>query len=376
MVKPPLEGNHRPYIKIDNQIPNGTGQVDKDDVETIDSCTSQGACAFPVFVTRYATVQILGTASDPVAGIKSFSVSVTKMPENNVLFSIHSAASLDPKGRAASEMGFVGGDGAGGMGLKIPIQFTASSFYVEVVAEATNFENNSNKLIIDYTPLDPVTASISVSPTTIDRFGQSTLKFGANNATGVSLIPNIATPSSTIFVSPPTTTTYYLTASQPFHSNTVGFPNPPPMPGQTLHPGSAHAQATLTVNQPPAPVANPATVIFYLQRQQVSPPDGGSAPIPYANTFGVLGAVGTITQLQNINAYPVYFLNAGHLSSECFVDSSATTVLNPNQSTTQAQMHDIFGSESPQFPTTILACVAAGSTPPNLVALSVTYTHQ
>ena len=88
-------------------------------------------------------------------------------------------------------------------------------------------------------PIDPPTATFSASPETIDKGKSSTLKWNTTDATSVFISPGIGTvkASGTRTVSPSSTTTYTLTASNSVKTVkvtakvTVRKPTPPPISG-------------------------------------------------------------------------------------------------------------------------------------------------
>jgi hypothetical protein len=360
------QGDHRPSINIGNLV-LVTGAVDKPSVETIDSCTAAGACAFAVFTTRYTKVQLTGKASDPVAGIKSLKLTATS--GGQTLFTFSSTNTLTSSGRGPSEQGFVGSDNASSFGVLSPIEFVASNV-VEVVLEATNFENNTNKLIVDYNPVDPVQAAISLEPPTINLGQKAALHVSGSPQSSWTINPPTALVPWAIEVSPPATTTYSLTVTQPFQVAKVGFPDPPPATTQKVYPTSKTVSATLTVRQPPPPVANPADLLFYLRLQPFGP---ATINASWAETFGVL-ANGAVVKIKNQNAFPIALVADGHNSDECYSTPGAAVTLAPLQTTTAAQIADLYKTAT-AFPRPIIACAQAGASPPQLLAVIVTYTH-
>jgi hypothetical protein len=128
-------------------------------------------------------------------------------------------------------------------------------------------------------------------------------------------------------------------------------------------------------NYPPPQVPNsgPQTTLFYLGQQITSPTDtmpNGA----WANTFGVL-ARGKVLEIQNQNAFAVELVVDNHSTAECFKDTSATVVLGPKATTTPAQLAQIF-TLGPNFPRPIVACAYAGTSPPQLLAFTITYQPQ
>ena len=366
LIVPSTDGDHRPHLTITNGL-FGDGTVDKADVETIDSCTAMGGCAFPVFATRYTKVQLSGKASDPIAGIKSLSVTVTQAGQ--VLYSVQSTNVPDASGKVPSEMGFIGTDNAGGFGVVKPIEFVVSN-YVTVTVDATNFENHSNRLVVEYQPQDPVQASISFTPSQIDRGQIATLNISGSPQSSLSIQPPVAIVPYAIGVSPPVTTTYTLTVTQMFPTATASFPNPPPATGAVSHPTSKSVSATLTVKQPPMPTANPAQLLFYLQLQ---PLGLGGTNAAWTNTFGV-AASGAVTAIENQGPYDIELIADGSTSDDCFSGSTSTVKLAPHQTTTAAELAQLYGTNT-GFPRPMLACAYAGASPPPLLAVNVTYTH-
>jgi len=264
-IVPSVRGEHRAFISLGSQV-SDAGALDKSEVETLDSCSAAGGCAFAVHVTRYTKVRLVGKAVDDIAGIKTLKLAISRGA--TVLMTNQVSHSISANGKAPGQFGFAGSDNSGGFGVLAPIEFVASD-YTTVVVEVMNFEGNVNKLIVDYTPHDPVTASISVSPAEISPGEQAFLSISGSPASSFVISPPIALVPWPIPVSPSVTTTYALTVTQPFPSVKVGFPNPPPAVGQTVHPTSKTVTATLKVKQPPPPSANPATLTFYLQLQPV-----------------------------------------------------------------------------------------------------------
>jgi hypothetical protein len=339
MISPSVEGSHRPYITLNNPVASD-GAVDKTSVETLDTCTDSGyGCAFAVFVTRRSRLQLSGITSDPAAGIKS--VHLTAISNGQSLFDLHAANGMNASGQAPSQLGFAGSDNSGGFGVVSPILIDISD-YVTVTIEAMNFEGNINKLVVNYVPLDPVTASIAVTPSTINQNDIATLSVSGSPSSTWSIDPPIALVPWAIGVSPQHTTTYSLTVTQPFPGIKVGFPNAPPATGQTIHPTTATAYATLTVKEPPPPAANPADLLFYLQLQ----PFGPSTINPvWAGTLGQ-GSNGSLVAVRNHNPFAILLVADGHDSEECFSEPDAGVILQAMQQTTSSELTQLYSSNT------------------------------
>lgn len=366
-IVPSTSGSDRAWISLGHQV-IADGALDKVETETIDSCTAMGGCAFGVNATRYTKVRLIGKAIDAVGGIKSAKLTI-ETTTGRVLQTYEVTNSLDADGKAPSEFGFAGTDGAGGFGVLNTIDLAVDN-YIQATLEVINFENNSNKLVIVFQPHDPVQASLSVTPGQIQAGQKAQLSFGASPMTSVSINPTTMTLFGVAEVSPSADTTYTLTVTQPFPSSKVGFPNVPPATGQTVHPTSATRQATLKVVQPPTPSSNPATGVFYLALQSV----GFGSTYAWAYQFG-LNTTGNLVRIKNLGPYAIELIGQGHSSDDCFDGSGSTVPLANQASTSAADITNLYGSP-PQYPRGLAACavIPPGTWPPQLLAVEITYT--
>lgn len=124
----------------------------------------------------------------------------------------------------------------------------------------------------------------------------------------------------------------------------------------------------------PNPGGTPKTDIysFNLRRQQVN-----QGPIPYVGSFGgqPLPIYGNLLQIQNSNAFRIGLPLAGHNSSECFGNPSAVLTLAPGSKTTPQDLKSVYGQTTPALPVVIIACIENGTAVPDLLPITLTYTH-
>jgi len=366
-IAPSTQGNHRPQIQITPQVTDN-GAVGEAVVGTIDSCSAMGGCAFPVNVTRYTKVRLLGKVVDKIAGVKSVTLTIKQSGVVQQSFQANNA--IDASGKVPSEFGFIGSDGAGGFGVLDSIDVVASSYY-EIEIDATNFEGNSNKLIAIVTPHDPVQAMISVTPTQIEAGGEAVLKIGGSPHSEWIVSPSTSTKFGEGAVAPLTDTTYSLTVRQPFPISPVGFPDPPPATSQKVFPVFKTVSASLAVRPVSSSIPNPAELQFHLLLQAVGLAD---ATYGWKNTFG-LNTTGQIVAIRNLGPRNIELIKTGKSTTDCFQGTDATVPLSANQSTSASNISNLYGNA--QYPREIGACavVPPGDSPPPSLALVVTYTH-
>ncbi len=372
-IVPSTSGSHRPWIQLSHQVVDD-GALDRAETETIDSCTAEGGCAFNVNATRYTRVRLIGKIVDSVAGIKTVKLTVRKGAGGKPLQTYQVTHTPDANGKVPSEFRFVGGDNAGGFGFTKPIVLEAHEF-MQAKLEVTNFENNTNLLIVTFSPHDPVTASLSITPTEIEVGGAAHLAVGASPMAPFSIDPPTATSFGTATVSPATTTKYTLTVQQPFPTTSVGFPNPPPATGQTVHPTATTRSVTLTVKPPPTPTANPDTKGFQLQLQ---PDTGFTTNRGWFLPFGIPGSSATgvkILAIQNLSPYPIELIGNGKTTDDCFEGGEAMVRLGKLATTTATELASLYGDPA-LYPRTIGACavIPPGDQPPFLLQVAITYT--
>ena len=361
-IVPSTAGEHRPLIHVNTAV-SSDGAVDKPEVETLDSCTASGnGCAFSVFATRHTGVLVTGYARDELAAVKH--LRVTASMRGQMLFDLDSTVQVDGSGKAPPQVGFVGTDGSGSFGVSSPLLIAVSD-PVTLVVTATNFEGNTNSLTTVLEPLDPARASISVSPTTIRQGQVAALSVSSSPFTEMSVSPSLAIMPWPIDVSPQHTTTYTLSAKQPFSSDKVGFPNAPPATGQTVHFTTAKATATLTVIEPSVPATGPTDLAFFLQLQPVGL---NTTKFVWARVLGQ-GSQGALTAIKNLEAFPIHLIDDSHDSEDCFSGAEVGPLLAPGQS---MKADEIYGTTA--FPRPILACAVFQGTPPPLLKVVVTYT--
>jgi hypothetical protein len=368
-ILPSTNGNHRPWISLGHQVV-ADGALDKVETETIDTCTVNGGCAFTVHATRHTKVRLIGKVADASAGIKSVKLTIAKATApDQPLQTYQVTHSLDANGKAPSEFGFAGTDNLGAFGLQSAIELEVHE-YMQASLEVTNFENNTNRLNVVFAPHDPITASLSVSPAQIERGQTAFLSIGQSPMTTHSINPPTMTFAGGATVAPLTTTTYTLTVTQPFPYAKVGFPNPPPAVGQTVHPTSTTRTATLTVKQPATPSANPTEDIFYLALQDV----GFASTYGWSLQFG-LNTTGNILSIKNLGPYPIELIAQGKSTDDCFEGSDATVPLAIQGSTTATEITKLYGSPA-QYPRGLAACavIPPGNQPPQLLSVLITYT--
>jgi len=102
--------------------------------------------------------------------------------------------------------------------------------------------------------------------------------------------------------------------------------------------------------------------------------------IPYLGRFPALGVVprGRLLQIRvprvALNR-TVYFVKAGHSSAECN-NPNAVVPVNEGQSTTPAQINEIFGRSEPEFstlqPLTFVACISPTGQAPDWINIEIT----
>lgn len=368
-IVPSTNGSDRPWVMFGHQV-IADGALDKAETETIDTCTANGGCAFTVHATRYTKVRLIGRTADAIGGIKSVKLTIAKAAgPARPLQTYQVTHSLDANGKALGEFGFAGSDNAGGFGVQKTIQLEVHE-YMQATLEVTNFQNNSNQLTVVFAPHDPIVASLSVTPGQIERGQTAFLSIGQSPMATHVVAPPTMTFAGGANVSPLATTTYTLTVTQPFPHPKVGFPNPPPATGQTVHPTSTTRTATLTVKQPPTPTANPTEDLFHLALQEV-----GFAPTyGWALTFG-WNTAGTIVRIKNPGPHTIELIAKGKSSADCFEGTDATVQLANQASTTAADITKLYGDPA-NYPVGLAACavIAPGDLPPQLLGVLVTYT--
>jgi hypothetical protein len=368
-IVPSTSGNHRAWISLGHQVV-ADGALDRVETETIDTCTATGGCGFTVHATRYTKVRLTGKAVDAAGGIKSVKLTIAKAaPPGRPLQTYQVINSIDANGKAPSEFGFAGSDNAGGFGVLKAIELEVHA-YMQATLEVTNFENNVNRLTVVFAPHDPITASLSVSPAQIERGQTAFLSLGQSPMTTSSIAPPTVTSLGGATVAPLVTTTYTLTVTQPFPYPKVGFPNPPPVSGQTVYPTSTTRTATLTVKQPPTPAANPAEGLFYLALQDV-----GFADVHAWTLHFALDTTGAIVRIKNPGPYTIELIGPGGSSDDCFKGTESTVQLASQASTTAADITKLYGSPA-NYPRDLAACavIAPGNSPPLLLGVLITYT--
>lgn len=129
-------------------------------------------------------------------------------------------------------------------------------------------------------------------------------------------------------------------------------------------------------NSDPDPVSE-ATEILYLTRQNV-----WSGYVPYVGTFPAFGAIdGELLEISapadllvryGIVSISIPKAALGHDTADCG-DPDKLVTLGPAESTSPADLADIFGSEAPPLPVTIAACASASITDGFLVELRYRY---
>ncbi len=372
-IVPSTSGNHRAWISLGHQVV-ADGALDKVETETIDTCTANGGCAFTVHATRYTKVRLIGKAVDAAGGIKSVKLTIAKATgPGRPLQTYQVAYSIGANGKAPSEFGFAGSDNAGGFGLQKAIELEVDE-YIHATLDVTNFENNTNQLVVVFAPHDPITASLSITPTQIDRGQKAFLSIGQSPMATHSIAPPTMTFAGGATVAPLATTTYTLTVTQPFPYAKVGFPNPPPATGQTVYPTSTTRTATLTVKQPPTPTANPAEDPFYLQLQDV----GFASTYGWALQFGLNISEknsGNILSIKNLGPYPIELIAQGKSTDDCFKGTDATVPLASQASTMAPDITKLYGAYPATYPRGIAACavIPPGNQPPQLLGVLIKY---
>lgn len=366
-VTPRTSGDHRPRIGLSPQVVD-EGAVAPLEIQTIDSCSATGGCAFPLHVTRYSQVRLLGKIIDRDAGIKSVSLSVTQA--GSTLYSLHLANQPGSDGLVAGEFGFAGSDNAGGFGVLAPITFAAIPG-TQIVLEAVNFEGNVNKLIVDVIPHDPVQARIAIQPGEINAGQSAQITIAGSPNTERTLSPFVDTQFGTGTVSPAATTTYSFTVKQPFAAATVSFPNPPPATGHTVASTSKTVTATLTVHGGGGSPQGPIELAFYLALQPVGASDRNYG---WKSTFG-LSAPGTIVAIRNLGPRQIELMQQGSTVNDCFTAGNLNVKLAVGQTTTATEVSQLYGAAN--YPRDIGACalVPPGESPPVSLPVVVTYTH-
>lgn len=365
-IIPSTQGDHRPHLVLSGPVVDN-GAVNRSEDETLTDCSALGGCGFTVFVTRHAVIRLSGTASDPDAGIRS--VRLTLKREQETVATFETTIDANAAGEVPIRFGFTGSDNSGGFGLLAPVLVPVSTFSsAELVA--TNFEGNSNSLTLYYTPLDPPQASISIEPNTIQAGQVAAISISGSPSSTFTITPPHPIGFGLIEVSPSQTTTYTLTVQQPFPFEKVGYPDPPPANSQQTHFTRATAQATLTV-LPMSPLpGNPGPLVIYLELQPFGPT---TTNYVWANIIGQ-GSQGALVTLKNENTFPVLLISDSHDSEDCFATSDAGVLLQPEQEATSAEISTLYGTNL-AFPRPILACAVVSPSPPQLLALSMTYTN-
>jgi hypothetical protein len=104
-------------------------------------------------------------------------------------------------------------------------------------------------------------------------------------------------------------------------------------------------------------------------------------PRPYAATWPAVGFVkGHLKKIKimdwGLQSLWVHFLKPGKTTLECG-NPSATVTLKDGETSTPAQLQEIFGTSQPKLPVTFIACITVSSQPgPDKVFTTITYTPE
>ena len=264
------QDDQAPTITVVNFVPGSTGEVDKPEV---------GASS-TVYATIGTQLILSAHARNPAGGVKSFSLTITQ--GGVTLYQVATSSVPDANHKAPVRVSIVGGDGQGGAGSAVALLVSLSG-PATLVAKAENFHGMATSITVTYLPLGPVTAQLNLTPTSVAAGTGATLTWNATNATAAVITPPVtAGPlplAGSVVVAPGVTTTYTLTASQPFAGPTATFVNPPwvgppfvgPPPGnsplqttgETQQPTSRTTQATLSVASPPPETGGIAGAYYF-----------------------------------------------------------------------------------------------------------------
>lgn len=365
-IKPDLTASSLPTITVQSAALVG-GAVTP---ETVHSAAPTPNDADVVYTTTNTQLQLLFRAEDPVAGIAKLVVELN--PGSRRTDEVVETGALDSNGLAPEALFILGhapfplhGVASVGPG-PVPFNITVSDRRT-VHVSATNFAGTTKEYDVTYVPLDPVDAHIDLSPATIDRGGKALLYEDWHGATDVAITPATPLVAGGVYVSPPTTTTYTMTARQPFSGPMVEYPNANGV-GQTVHPTVATSTATLTVNQPgPTPGSTATTAVFLTP----SPPFEGW--LPYSITWppqGTGSSGATLVTLANPNTFTVWLVKAGYTSTNCG-DSGDTVQLAQGQKTLPSDNATLFYNQALSL--NIIACIQYQNPPPANVRLDITY---
>lgn len=213
-----------PLITISNFVPGSNGEVNQNTSTTTST----------VFARQNTELLFLTNARNDVGGVKTFSLTVSQ--NSTPLFHVQVTGTPDANNQVPTILHILGTDGAGGQGPN-SIKVTMSSPVI-LNATAENFNGQSTSITVRYVPLGPLAANLSASPTNINLGQSSTLTWSTTNATTSSISPvvtNGSQLSGSAPVSPTATTTYTLTAQNPFEilsrTATLNVAQPPQAAG-------------------------------------------------------------------------------------------------------------------------------------------------
>ena len=365
-IKPDLSAASLPTITVESAALVG-GAVTP---ETVHGASPNPTDADVVYLTTNTRLQLLFRAEDPVAGIAKLVVQLD--PGSRRPDAVVETGALDSSGLAPEALILLGhapfplhGGAAVGAG-SVPFNLAPSANHT-IHVSATNFAGRTKDYDVTYVPLEPVGAHIELSPATIDQGGKALLYEDWHGATDVTITPPTPLIAGGTYVNPQSSTTYTMTARQPFSGPMVEYPNASGV-GQTVHPTVATSTVTLTVRSAAQPPGSTVTTAIYLMP---SPPFEGW--LPYAIMWppqGTGSSGATLVNVANPNLFTVWLVKAGYNSANCG-DSGDTVPLAQGQTTLAPDNAALFYSQT--LPVNVIACIQYQNPPPPNLRLDLTY---